>query len=134
MSYYQRFAVDNTLIGKETIDAVLSADGAVSSSLDATGAITGRVSSTGSIGGQVSPNQNVEGGLKEPDNMELNLAPRPTISAKLTLPESRAGGTNDYEELINKPKINSVTLIKNKSFEDLGLLGLTNMELDALLQ
>lgn len=38
-------------------------------------------------------------------------------------------GTNDYEALINKPSIEGVTLVGNKTFEDLTLVGLTNIEL-----
>ncbi len=33
------------------------------------------------------------------------------------------GGTSDYDELVNRPQINSVTLTGNKSSSDLGLLG-----------
>lgn len=44
-----------------------------------------------------------------------------------------AGGTKDYEKLKNKPSIESVELIGDKSFEDLGLRPLTNLEIDALL-
>ncbi len=40
----------------------------------------------------------------------------------------------DYEKLINLPKINGVTLIKDKSFEALGLESLANSEIEALLQ
>ena len=42
------------------------------------------------------------------------------------------GGNNraaDYEELENKPQINEVTLIGNKSFDDLGLSALTSLEI-----
>ena len=35
--------------------------------------------------------------------------------------EGGSGGTSDYEELINKPQINNVGLIGNKSLEDLGI-------------
>lgn len=37
--------------------------------------------------------------------------------------------TNDYEKLKNKPSINEVELIGNKSFEDLGLSPLSNLEI-----
>lgn len=37
--------------------------------------------------------------------------------------------TNDYEKLINKPSINGVTLQGDRSFEDLGVTPLTNMEI-----
>lgn len=45
-----------------------------------------------------------------------------------------SGGTNDYEKLKNKPQINGVELIKNKSFDDLGMSSITNQELEYLLK
>lgn len=44
------------------------------------------------------------------------------------------GGTNDYEKLKNKPRINGVELIKNKSFSDLGMNNITNQELEDMLK
>ena len=41
---------------------------------------------------------------------------------------------NDYEKLVNKPKINGVELIKDKSFEDLGDHVLTNFEILELMK
>jgi hypothetical protein len=41
------------------------------------------------------------------------------------------GGTKDYEELINKPSIETVILIGDKTFEDLGL---SPMNADDLLE
>lgn len=38
-------------------------------------------------------------------------------------------GTRDYEELGNKPKINGVVLIGDRSFEDLGEETMTNIEI-----
>lgn len=40
----------------------------------------------------------------------------------------------DYEALFNKPKINTVTLIGDKSFEDLGLESITNTELNEMFK
>lgn len=40
----------------------------------------------------------------------------------------------DYNELYNKPQVNSVELVGDKSFEDLGLEGITTEELQALLK
>lgn len=37
------------------------------------------------------------------------------------------GGTSDYTELTNKPKINSVTLTGNKSLSDIGAASATDM-------
>ena len=48
--------------------------------------------------------------------------------------EISTGGTNDYNELINKPQINGVELVGNKTPEDLDILPLTNAEIDELLR
>lgn len=42
-------------------------------------------------------------------------------------------GTRNYKELNNKPRIEGVELINNKSFEDLGAESLTNMEIENLI-
>ena len=39
-------------------------------------------------------------------------------------------GTGDYNSLVNKPSINDVSLMGNKSFEDLGINEVTDSELD----
>ena len=44
------------------------------------------------------------------------------------------GTTTDYEKLNNKPKIEGVELVDNRSFEDLGMKSLTNSELENLLK
>lgn len=41
---------------------------------------------------------------------------------------------SDYDLLTDKPQINSVTLQGDKSFEDLGLEGISNMELELILR
>ena len=51
---------------------------------------------------------------------------------------ARIGNVNfitdeDYEHLINKPSIEGVTLIGNKTFDELGMEELTNEEIEALL-
>lgn len=45
-----------------------------------------------------------------------------------------SGGTNDYEKLKNKPRINGVELIQNKSFSDLGMDIISNQELEDMLK
>ena len=45
-----------------------------------------------------------------------------------------SGGTNDYEKLKNKPQINGVELIHNKSFSDLGMDIISNQELEDMLK
>lgn len=41
--------------------------------------------------------------------------------------------TSNYPDLQNKPKINNVDLVGDKSFDELGLKGLTNSELEKIL-
>lgn len=41
---------------------------------------------------------------------------------------------NDYNKLNNKPKINDVELFNNKTFEELGLLPMTNSDVDELFK
>lgn len=48
-------------------------------------------------------------------------------------PGSSGAGTSDYERLRNKPQIESVELIGNKSFEELGLEPITSDELIDIL-
>ena len=45
-----------------------------------------------------------------------------------------SGCTNDYEKLKNKPSINGVELVKNKSFSDLGMDIISNQELEDMLK
>ena len=40
---------------------------------------------------------------------------------------------SSYEQLDDLPQINDVTLIGNKSFEDLGAESLTNLEIEAII-
>lgn len=42
-------------------------------------------------------------------------------------------GTTVYSDLSDKPQINGVTLVGNKSFEDLGELTITNVELQSII-
>jgi hypothetical protein len=53
-----------------------------------------------------------------------------TLSFKADL--GYVGGNLSYKPLSDKPKINGVTLIDDKSFEDLGDFNLTNMEIQNL--
>lgn len=52
-----------------------------------------------------------------------------------TIPLSIEGaeGTNDYNRLINKPSINAVELIGNKSFPQLGLDVISEQDIDKII-
>lgn len=53
------------------------------------------------------------------------------LSGSISVP--REAATVDYERLVNKPQIENVELIGNKTFEELGLNYLTNIEIEELL-
>ena len=51
-------------------------------------------------------------------------------TGQLTMKVQRGGGgTNNYNALVNKPSINGVQLIGEKSIEDLGVDTMTNTEI-----
>lgn len=47
--------------------------------------------------------------------------------------EVQSGYTRNYNNLSYKPSINGVKLIGNKDMEDLGVCGLTNLEIENLI-
>ena len=47
--------------------------------------------------------------------------------------ELSAGGTNDYNDLVNKPSIEGVELIGDKTLEELGVEALTPQEIDEFM-
>ena len=55
-----------------------------------------------------------------------------TLGSKNRLSGSlnKASGVYDYNPLINKPKVEGVTLIGDQTFNDLGLVALSNLEIE----
>ena len=47
--------------------------------------------------------------------------------------ELSTNGTNDYNDLVNKPSINGVELVGDKTTEELDILPLTNEEIDEFM-
>lgn len=60
-----------------------------------------------------------------------NIAP--TIDIEVQEVMEGTGGTTDYEKLNNKPSINDVELSGDKSFEDLGISPLSNLEIMGII-
>lgn len=48
--------------------------------------------------------------------------------------EIQVNNTSDYRLLNNKPQIESVELLGNKTFNDLGLSNITNMRIEEILK
>lgn len=73
--------------------------------------------------------------------IQLGLAMQPDDRVHLELIQPGRGGTKDYNELINKPSINRVTLVGNKELLEIGAqpagdyadAALTNSEIENLL-
>lgn len=63
------------------------------------------------------------GVTRERGEQDVLLAPERVVIRSVT----------SYEQLDNLPQINDVTLIGNKSFEDLGAESLTNLEIEAII-
>lgn len=63
----------------------------------------------------------------EDDSMSATFSDDANMGASFG--EVQKVSTSNYEELFNKPKINGVTLVGDKSFEDLGDESLTNIEI-----
>lgn len=89
--------------------------------------------------GFVSPtNENIDVNVIENENVSMDIQDSGS-NLSFQLRETPMA-TNNYERLVNKPSINSVVLIHNKTSEDLGLqpageyadAKITNLEIDAL--
>ena len=64
----------------------------------------------------------------------LNASINSNISLSGNASGSNRSGTSNYEQLSNLPSIESVQLIGDKSFEDLGLEECSNIEIDNLFR
>ena len=60
------------------------------------------------------------GTLELTEKISGSLSPTREITGGLSAPKERAG-TNDYEQLINKPKFNGVTVEGSKESQDYNL-------------
>lgn len=74
----------------------------------------------------------ISGALSAMGSINGNMSASASLLGEITMPEQivRIG---NYEELENLPQIEGVTLIGNKTFPQLHMNALTNMELDNLL-
>ena len=64
---------------------------------------------------------------------DINLNSTNSFNISLREGGSTPGGTTDYNQLINKPRIEGEVLVGDKTFEELHMNALTNMELERLL-
>ena len=73
--------------------------------------------------GSINRSQNISGNIRDPSR----------VSGEVRMPEKEVVSMNDYNQLINKPQIEGITLEGNKTFEELTLISLTNAEIEQML-
>lgn len=78
-------------------------------------------------------NEEISLNVSENQNVSFTTNDIPNVSLNITEQINQGGSTN-YNMLSNKPQINSVELEGNKSFDDLGMSPITNMDLLSLLR
>lgn len=79
----------------------------------------------------LTADETIINGLKLEEEKQLKLDSSESELLKLSLDESSMV-VKDYNKLINKPSINEVELKGDKSFEELGLLPMSNADIDNL--
>ena len=70
--------------------------------------------------------------LSPKSNMELDITPKSNMEIRISVPKNISSSL-DYERLRNKPQIESVELLGNKSFDELGLIPLDADDLIEIL-
>ena len=70
--------------------------------------------------------------LSPKSNMGLDLTPKSNMEIRISVPKNISSSL-DYERLRNKPQIESVELLGNKSFDELGLIPLDADDLIEIL-
>jgi hypothetical protein len=80
-------------------------------------------------GNQINANADVSGNINADADVSGNINAGAQMSSQI-----HVNYVSDYDLLQNKPQINSVTLQGDKSFDDLGLEGISNMELENMLK
>lgn len=82
--------------------------------------------------GSLGKPESLIGILSSPSGLTGTISSPDSLRGSISVSEVRYIAELDYEKLMNHPSVNDVELIKNKSFEDLGLSALSNTELEHL--
>ena len=82
--------------------------------------------------GSLGKPESLVGILSSPSGLTGTISSPDSLRGSISVSEVRYITELDYEKLMNHPSVNDVELIKNKSFDDLGLSALSNTELEHL--
>lgn len=83
------------------------------------------------INGIVHKEDTVSGKITDNGGMQGELEKEGVLVGEVGLPKCMC--SNDYDDLVNKPSIEGVELMGDKSFEELNLQKITNTELENML-
>lgn len=75
-------------------------------------------------------NESIRGSVTSGASVNGNVCDKKSIVSTANI----SNGTNDYEQLLNIPSIESVQLKGNKTFEELGMSEVSNVEIDELFK
>ena len=70
-------------------------------------------------------------GFEESEPMQASFTEDPPM--QMGFGQTQFVHTDDYNDLINKPQIESVTLQGNKTFKDLGMEDITPQDIDKII-
>lgn len=93
------------------------------------GSLSGEIEERQSLVGELSA-QSLSGELSANEQLTGTLGVHGTLEGEIVNPS--AVYVYDYNRLDNKPSINEVELINDKSFEELGVRTMTNLEILAV--
>lgn len=115
------------------IDGTIISDGDLTGSVNNNNQLSGEIDTSNNLTGQVSTITQLSSDINIESDLSGSLRTNLKMIGKLSVANS-GGGTYNYDYLINKPKINNVELVQNKSFENLGIHEVTNTELNEMFK
>lgn len=101
--------------------------------------LIGEMETTNELIGEITTESNLVGEIQTTNELLGEIETVNEIVGEVSI--NTGGGTLNYEYLYNKPKINNVELIQNKTLEDLGIQekgeypsqSLSNSDIEAIL-
>lgn len=97
-------------------------------SLSSSALLSAQISSGDSLAAVINDSGGFSTFIETESNIQGEINGDKTLYGNVTL-----GGTYDYNDLYNKPKINGVTLEGDKTSEEINIKALTNLEIEELL-
>ena len=117
------------MINAETLESNVSSVEVIVGSVNENNLIDGSVANSESVKAEVYSEGDLVGSINEGNVIEGELNNTSTVA--------ESSGTMNYNELYNQPKINGVTLMGNKTSEELGvqesMSALTNSDIENLI-